>query len=117
MFCPNCGKENPDDSYYCRDCGFALKAAAPAAGPGAGNRSPDPDQEKKQDVYAFHSKWLTFFLCLFFGWAGVHRFYLGKIGSGLAYALTFGCLGFGWFMDLFAILCGAFRDKNGYPLM
>ena len=110
MFCPNCGKENPDDSYYCRGCGFALKAGAPAAGPAA---SP----VRKEAPYAFKSKWIAFFLCLILGWLGVHRFYVGKIGSGILYALTFGCLGLGWFMDLFAILCGAFRDKNGFPIM
>ena len=114
MFCPNCGKENPDDSYYCRDCGFALKAGAPAAGPGINQGS---KRKVEASTYSFRSKWLTFFLCLVFGWIGIHRFYTGKIGTGILYALTFGGLGFGWFMDLFSILCGAFRDKSGYPLM
>ena len=116
MFCPNCGKENPDDSYYCRDCGFALKTNAPAAGPGL-DHAKAQEAPKKAESYEFKSRWLAFFLCLTLGWLGVHRFYVGKIGTGILYALTAGGLGFGWFMDLFALLCGAFRDKNGYPLM
>jgi hypothetical protein len=32
MFCPNCGREQPDDSKYCRECGRALTATpAPAS--------------------------------------------------------------------------------------
>ena len=116
MFCPNCGKENPDDSYYCRDCGFSLKSNAPAAGPGMENTTASHTAPKEKP-YAFKSRWTAFFLCLTLGWLGIHRLYIGKIGTGIIYALTFGCLGFGWFMDLFAILCGAFRDKSGYPLM
>ena len=116
MFCPNCGKENPNDSYYCRSCGFSLKAGAPAAGPGLQSSGAGP-AAPRENAYRFKSKWTAFFLCLVLGWLGGHRFYAGKIGTGILYALTFGGLGFGWFMDLFAILCGAFRDKNGYPLM
>ena len=116
MFCPNCGKENPDDSYYCRECGFSLKANAPAAGPGMQKTSVIQDASNVKS-YGFKSRWVAFFLCLTLGWLGIHRFYIGKIGTGILFALTFGGLGFGWFMDLFAILCGAFRDKKGYPLM
>ena len=111
MYCPNCGKENPDQSYYCTGCGYSLKANAPTAG----NRPPEP--KKQEAPYGFRSKWLAFGLCILFGWIGIHRFYVGKIGTGIVWALTFGCFGLGWFMDLLGILCGGFRDKNGYPLM
>lgn len=40
--------------------------------------------------------------CLFFfGFAGVHRIYLGKYGTGILWMLTFGLLGVGQFIDLF----------------
>ena len=40
--------------------------------------------------------------CLFlFGFAGVHRIYLGKYGTGILWMLTFGLLGIGQFVDLF----------------
>jgi TM2 domain-containing membrane protein YozV len=37
------------------------------------------------------------------GVAGLNRFYVGKIGSGLLYLFTFGLCGFGTLYDLFVI--------------
>ena len=47
---------------------------------------------------------------------GVHRFYVGKIGTGILWLLTGGCLGIGWLVDLIVIACGRFRDKEGFLL-
>jgi hypothetical protein len=44
-----------------------------------------------------------FWLLGFFGCLGFHRFYLGRVGSGILYLLTFGFLGVGSFIDLFLI--------------
>ena len=49
-------------------------------------------------------KWVTFFLCLFLGIFGAHKFYEGKAGAGIVYLLTFGLFGFGWLFDLIKIL-------------
>ncbi len=62
------------------------------------------------------SKLLTFFLCFFFGFLGVHRFYTGKIGTGLLWLFTGAMFSVGWFVDLAMILAGSFRDANGLPL-
>ena len=67
--------------------------------------------------YIHKSKWTAFFLCLFLGWLGVHRFYVGKIGTGLIWMFTCGFFFFGWVLDLFIILIGGFRDKAGQPLV
>ncbi len=37
------------------------------------------------------------------GFAGIHRFYLGRYGTGLLWFLTFGLFGFGQLYDLFRI--------------
>lgn len=62
------------------------------------------------------SKWVAFFLCLFFGFWGVHRFYVGKIGSGVLYFCTFGLMFCGWIVDLILILTDHFFDKYNRPL-
>lgn len=45
--------------------------------------------------------WAVFWLDMFFGFLGVHRFYLGHIGLGVLYLLTGGLLGIGAIVDLF----------------
>ncbi len=46
--------------------------------------------------------YLLWSLC-FFGFAGIHRFYLGKPISGLIWFLTWGLFGMGQIVDLFLI--------------
>lgn len=52
-------------------------------------------------------------LCLFLGYLGVHRFYEGKILSGLLWLFTGGLFGIGWFLDFIIILCGGASDSLG----
>lgn len=47
---------------------------------------------------------VAFLLCVFLGGLGVHKFYEGKIGTGLLYFFTFGLFGFGWLVDCFNLL-------------
>jgi TM2 domain-containing membrane protein YozV len=54
-----------------------------------------------------------FLLFFFLAWLGVHRFYVGKIGTGILFLLTFGGLGIWWIIDLILIVTGNFRDKQG----
>ena len=56
-------------------------------------------------------------LCFFVGWLGVHRFYVGKVGTGIAQVLTFGGLGIWTLVDLILILVGTFRDKQDRTLL
>lgn len=55
-------------------------------------------------------------LCFFFGALGIHRFYVGKIGTAIAMILTFGGLGVWVLVDFIMLLVGAFKDKHGLPL-
>jgi TM2 domain-containing membrane protein YozV len=63
-----------------------------------------------------HSRLVAALLCFFFGVLGVHRFYVGKVGTGVLQILTAGGLGVWTLIDFIVILVGGFRDKNGLPL-
>ncbi len=55
----------------------------------------------------------TLLLCLFFGPLGVHRFYVGKVGTGILSILTVGGCGIWTLIDLILIIVGKFTDANG----
>ena len=58
----------------------------------------------------------TFFLCLLFGLFGAHRFYVGKIPTGVLQLITLGGLGIWTLIDLVMIICGFFTDSEGNPI-
>lgn len=59
------------------------------------------------------NKWVTLALCVFLGFFGAHRFYVGKVGTGVLYIFTVGGLGFGWIIDMVMICCNKFTDSTG----
>ncbi len=65
------------------------------------------------------SKMVALILCVlgFFGLAGLHRMYVGKVGSGFLHLFTYGICVLGTIMDLISILSGGFRDSYGQPLV
>ena len=55
-------------------------------------------------------------LCFFLGGLGIHRFYVGKAGTGILMILTLGGLGIWVIIDLVMIVTGGFKDSEGKDL-
>lgn len=62
------------------------------------------------------SRMLALLLCAFIGVAGIHRFYVGKVATGLLYLFTGGLFGIGWLIDMILIATGSFKDSYGFSL-
>jgi TM2 domain-containing membrane protein YozV len=62
------------------------------------------------------SKVVAALLCFFLGALGVHRFYVGKVGTGILQLVTIGGLGLWALIDFIVILIGKFSDKQGNRL-
>lgn len=91
-YCQHCGAHIDRECVVCPVCGkqvAKLKA-----------EYHDPHSQKRPI-----NKGVAFALCLFFGAWGIHRFYEGRILSGIIYLCTSGFLGIGVIIDLIAILC------------
>jgi TM2 domain-containing membrane protein YozV len=59
---------------------------------------------------------IALLLCIFLGYLGIHRFYVGKWGTGLIWMFTGGVGGLGYIYDLIIIILGVFKDKEGQPV-
>ena len=68
-------------------------------------------------VHAPKRRTTVLLLCLFLGWMGCHRFYVGKTRSGRIYLLPSGLLFLGVLVDVVLILAGSFEDRFGQPLV
>lgn len=94
MFCHGCGNQIHSTAPACPQCGAPQRSATPA------------NVSEKRRIVAF-------LLCWFFGIFGVHRFYVGKVGTGILQLLTVGGLGIWALIDWIVILVGGFTDSDG----
>ena len=62
------------------------------------------------------SNTVALLLCIFLGWLGAHRFYVGKIGTGILSLVTLGGLGIWNLIDLIIIIMQKFTDSEGNTL-
>lgn len=66
---------------------------------------------------SYKSRLAALILCAVLGVLGVHRFYAGKIGTGLLWLFTGGFFGIGYIIDIISIATGSFTDSSGYPIL
>ncbi|WP_339060044.1 DUF4236 domain-containing protein [Tepidibacillus marianensis] len=72
--------------------------------------------ERDPAVVSPKSKAVTLLLCIFLGFFGVHRFYVGKTGTGVLWMLSGGVFGIGWIADIITIALGWFWDAQKLPI-
>ena len=94
-YCAHCGAQLVDEAVVCPKCGCAV----------APTKTVDPNASPK-------SRLITLLLCIFVGGLGIHRFYVGKIGTGILWLLTGGCLGIGALVDIIMIATENFTDDT-----
>lgn len=95
--CTRCNALMPADMFYCLNCGKPFDE-------GYNDFDVIREQVHKQ-TGTWKNKWVALLLCIFFGGLGIHRFYEGKIATGLLYLFTYGLLGLGWIVDIVRIAC------------
>lgn len=99
-FCPSCGRIVDINTEICPYCGVRIMAPP-----------------RDYDAIDRHRTWIvTLLLCIFLGGIGAHRFYVGKVGTGVLMLLTAGGFGIWWLIDLIMIIVGSFTDKDGYQV-
>lgn len=122
--CPSCGStvfiteaepaapsaDTYHDAYRegYRDAYFETQRAQAASQP-----QPVYTQVVYAQEHSPRNRWIGLLLCLGGGLLGLHRFYAGKIGSGVVYLCSGGLFGIGVVVDALNLLFGNFRDKQG----
>jgi len=62
------------------------------------------------------SNTVALLLCFFIGFLGAHRFYVGKVGTGILQLVTLGGLGIWALIDFIIIVMQKFTDSEGNTL-
>ena len=125
-FCKECLVEVKGRMYCKDDLGNVLdeakqtSAGAPTINITNSNESTNTNNNVNGGFFGIprKSKTVALILCIigFFGIGGLHRMYVGKVGSGVLHFFTYGICGIGTIIDLISILSGGFRDSYGQPL-
>lgn len=112
-FCKFCGGKIDEDCIVCPKCGKQVETIG-INNPNiivnnSSSASAAAVSVSQAIVTPVHSdtpknKWVAFFLCLFLGIFGAHKFYEGKTGMGILYLFTMGLFCIGWIIDLISIL-------------
>ena len=110
-FCKHCGGKIPEAAVICTLCGCQVEEMKKSEQPSVVINNSNANTNVNANVNAgvmgmrMRNKWVAFFLCLFLGYFGAHKFYEGKAGTGILYLFTCGLFGIGWFIDCINLLC------------
>lgn len=120
-FCEHCGSVIAKQAVVCPTCGCQVAPLKheqmPMQVPGqqvqiTQVQQPQPIQPV-QVVVNYNGdgrpkdKLTALLLCIFLGEWGIHRFYEGRIGTGILWMFTFGLFGLGWLYDVIRIACAS----------
>lgn len=98
---------------HCAGCGAKVGWVAtrcPACG--TTRRKPEREPDTSAPTVSNKSFSITLLLCLFVGFMGVHRFYVGKFKTGIFQLLTCGGFFIWTAIDFIVIFMEEFRDAN-----
>lgn len=109
IFCNTCGTKIAKTAVACPHCGAPVAQNQQTQQPQIViNNSNNNVNSNTNNVGAVRGKakdkWVAFFLCLFLGLFGAHKFYEGKTRLGVLYLCTGGLCGIGWIIDTIALL-------------
>lgn len=110
-FCKHCGGKIPEAAVVCTLCGCQVEEMKHTEQPNIviNNSNNNVNSNINANVAGTmgvrtRNKWVAFFLCLFLGVFGAHKFYEGKVGTGILYLFTGGLFCIGWFIDCINLL-------------
>lgn len=110
-FCKECGEKIAAKAVICPHCGCQVENVAKnESTPQIVINNSNQNQNMNQNANVAgmplraRNKWVAILLCVFLGYLGAHRFYEGKIGSGLLYLLTGGVFLIGVVIDFLSLL-------------
>ena len=108
-FCKFCGAKIPMDAVMCTSCGRQVEELKYSAStqPNIVINNSNNNTNINSGIMAggrMKNKWVALLLCLFLGGLGAHRFYEGKIGTGILWLCTGGLFFVGWIIDFLILL-------------
>lgn len=105
-YCKHCGELIDKDCIVCTKCGKQVEELRRNSENIVINNTNTATATSVAYVGGrrLRNKWVAFFLCLFLGFLGIHKFYEGKVGMGILYFFTMGLFGIGWFIDIILLL-------------
>lgn len=117
--CLNCGVSRGVGKKFCENCGYAVENenASVCTNCGASLASKATINFGQGEN---KSRLIAGLLGILLGGFGIHNFYLGYVGKGIAQIILSFCCGVGWIWGLIEgilILCGNINeDASGSPL-